>query len=212
MYSRAVGFIEIFSLLLRRTRLTGGPQIWPRLHISSPQDWTDVSLRGRETVVREVLGPGRDVKQPLAFSAPYSPCTLPPCFKCMVSVEAEIMPWCLPELTPGTLTCGIVRIALSLSLLACCVWLVFACVFVFGLQVKAGLDAAKKMIDLGGDWDRRNRLKVQYRCTPVTTGYSTYCTAGTFVLRLGVVYYHTFQVWYVAGSVPVRRFLAVWMA
>ncbi|CAM9571317.1 unnamed protein product [Ectocarpus sp. 12 AP-2014] len=27
-------------------------------------------------------------------------------------------------------------------------------------QVKAGLDAAKKMIDLGGDWDRRNRLKV----------------------------------------------------
>lgn len=28
------------------------------------------------------------------------------------------------------------------------------------LQVKAGLEAAKKLIDLGGDWDRRNRLKV----------------------------------------------------
>eukprot|EP00904_Undaria_pinnatifida_P012431 jgi/Undpi1/8318/HiC_scaffold_25.g10787.m1 len=27
-------------------------------------------------------------------------------------------------------------------------------------QVKAGIDSAKKMIDLGGDWDRRNRLKV----------------------------------------------------
>lgn len=28
-------------------------------------------------------------------------------------------------------------------------------------QVKAGIDAAKKMIDQGGDWDRRNRLKVR---------------------------------------------------
>eukprot|EP00752_Nemacystus_decipiens_P006181 g5578.t1 len=27
-------------------------------------------------------------------------------------------------------------------------------------QVKAGIEAAKKMIDQGGDWDRRNRLKV----------------------------------------------------
>ncbi|CAM9727403.1 unnamed protein product, partial [Hapterophycus canaliculatus] len=27
-------------------------------------------------------------------------------------------------------------------------------------QVKTGLDAAKKLIDQGGDWDRRNRLKV----------------------------------------------------
>ncbi|CAN0104079.1 unnamed protein product [Ascophyllum nodosum] len=27
-------------------------------------------------------------------------------------------------------------------------------------SVKAGLEAAKKLIDLGGDWDRRNRLKV----------------------------------------------------
>ena len=26
--------------------------------------------------------------------------------------------------------------------------------------MKAGLEAAKKLIDLGGDWDRRNRLKV----------------------------------------------------
>lgn len=31
------------------------------------------------------------------------------------------------------------------------------CVF---LQVKAGIEQAKKLIDLGGDWDRRNRLKV----------------------------------------------------
>lgn len=27
-------------------------------------------------------------------------------------------------------------------------------------QVKAGIEQAKKLIDLGGDWDRRNRLKV----------------------------------------------------
>ena len=26
--------------------------------------------------------------------------------------------------------------------------------------MKAGIDSAKKLIDLGGDWDRRNRLKV----------------------------------------------------
>lgn len=26
--------------------------------------------------------------------------------------------------------------------------------------MKAGLEASKKLIDLGGDWDRRNRLKV----------------------------------------------------
>lgn len=27
-------------------------------------------------------------------------------------------------------------------------------------QVKTGIEQAKKLIDLGGDWDRRNRLKV----------------------------------------------------
>lgn len=32
--------------------------------------------------------------------------------------------------------------------------------FYFFCQVKAGIEQAKKLIDLGGDWDRRNRLKV----------------------------------------------------
>lgn len=28
------------------------------------------------------------------------------------------------------------------------------------MKVKGGIEQAKKLIDLGGDWDRRNRLKV----------------------------------------------------
>lgn len=49
-------------------------------------------------------------------------------------------------------------------------------------QVKAGIEAAKKMIDQGGDWDRRNRLKVLHcavrtrRCGSVSVALPKTCS------------------------------------